>query len=183
MISVQSLKQYLKIDGTTNDSFLAVCIDGAVKEIETYCNRKFEAGTYIDYLNGDNNSRFQVKNYPLTSISLIETRLNDEWSELTDGTCLFILPEINGVQLEKTVLPRGENNVKITYTAGWNEDESEIKTVVLELASLKYYDSPVSGQARLGISSENMGSQASTSNSYKELDWKSKVAKYRKRRF
>ncbi len=182
MISTETLKQYLNIDGTGKDTFLGVCLASASGEVESYCNRKFEYGSYTDYLDGNCNSKFLLKNYPIIEVNGIEVKSGNEWKSYGDSTCQVIY-SINAVLLDSDILPRGKNNIRVNYTAGWNEDEcnDDLKGVLLEMATLNYFNSPLSGQARLGKRSENMTSQASTSSGFKDLDWKEKVNRYRVR--
>lgn len=181
MISTNTLKQYLNVDGTNKDTFLSACIASACREVENYCNRKFEYGTYTDYLDGNCNSKFFIKNYPLIQINSIEVKEFDSWQEIDSPW--NIITEINAVLIDDFYLPRGKYNVRVNYTAGWNTDECnpDLKNTLLEMATINYFNSPLSGQARLGKSSENMGSQVSTGFSFKDLKWQDKVKKYRVR--
>lgn len=182
MLSTSTLKDYLKIDGTGKDTFLKACIDQAVSSIETYCNRKFIYGSYTDYLDGDCAENCFLKNYPVISINSISTRLNDTWEPMEDGTNHFLIPEKNEMQL-MSYLPKGKNNVKITYTAGWNEDEcnKDIENIIIEMASIIYFNSSLSGDSRLGKLSKSLNANTSEWMQYKDLtpDWKRRLDKYR----
>lgn len=54
---------------------------------------------------------------------------------------------------------------------------SDLEQVALEMTALSFYDSP-QGKGRLGIAAENVGSQASQSFTFKEVDWKIILDKY-----
>lgn len=179
MISTETLKQYLNIDGTGKDTFLSACIASAKGEVETFCNRKFTSGDYTDYLEGNCNNLVFLKNFPINEVTSIKY-LNGENFLNLDSTCA-IYENINAIKILNNILPK--RTVKIEYNAGWNADEcnEDLKGVILEMASINYFNSPLSGQARLGKSSENMATQAKTSSSFKEPDWKEKVKKYRVR--
>lgn len=182
MLSTTKLREYLKIDGTGKDTFLKACIDQAVSSIETYCNRKFVYGSYTDYLDGDCAENCFLKNYPVITVNKIEIRLDFEWEPLQDGTNYFIVSAKNQIELN-TELPKGKNNVKITYTAGWNEDEcnKDIENIIIEMASIIYFNSPISGDSRLGKASKSLNANTSEWMQYKDLtpNWKRRLDKYR----
>lgn len=183
MISTETLKQYLNIDGTGKDSFLGACITRAVSEVETICNRKFESGNYTDIVNG--NTKLYLQNYPVNSITKIEVKNFNNWETVSDSTCYIDL-NVNAVFVENVSIPKGKNNVKVTYNSGWGLDEcnKDIENVILEMASIFYYNSPVSGEARLGKTSKSLNSNTSEWIQYRDLnpEWQKKLSKYRIRK-
>jgi len=54
---------------------------------------------------------------------------------------------------------------------------SDLEQVALEMTALSFYDSP-QGKGRLGISSENVGAQATQSFTFKEVEWNKILDKY-----
>jgi len=206
MITVSLLKDYLQISGTSdttgNDTILAVALADAVSEVEAICNRKFTSGTYTQYVTGDNSTTLSIKNYPVLTVQSIEYYNGVDGFESIftspDSTAnsLFIVPDTNSVQLLNGYTlpcstlydaPSITNNIKVVYTSGWADDacNADLKGVLLEMASVFYFNSPNSGKARIGLSSENMASQASESSSFKDLypEWKKRLEKYKIRRY
>jgi len=191
MITVAQLKTYLQITTSDKDDFLQTCIDRAVSDVESYCNRKFTSGSFTQYSNGRyyTNELF-IRNYPVTSItSISEFDGTATWTDIFNSPdvpsdSLFIIPEINQIKLIKGYcFPTGCRNIKVVYTSGWASGMAadDIKAVLLEMASKHYTNSNFSGDALLGKSSVNMNATASESATYVDLtpDWKKRLKKYK----
>lgn len=186
MITLTELKQYLNLTDASKDTFLQNCIDASVKEIEDFCNRKLSPGTYTEYIDGNNKSVIHLRNKPITSITSIECF--DEYETyqnlFTGSDSVFnaveIIPQQNCIKLLKGYyFYKGCKNIKVTYAAGYSTTPDDVKSVLLELATLKYYNSPLSGHARLGKASDNINSVTGQSTTFKEPDWKRVLNKYR----
>ncbi|GEM_PF-5951427 len=52
-----------------------------------------------------------------------------------------------------------------------------ISEVITEIATINFYNSPA-GKGRLGVANENVGSQATQSFTFKELDWKARISNH-----
>lgn len=110
------------------------------ESIETYCNRKFEHGTFIDrFRNLRNVTSVQVEQYPVTEVTSI----------LADDSGLMNLVDY---QLDKdagifyfgdSIFSSGEGTIScadliITYTGGYDPVPAVIQSVVLDFISFKY---------------------------------------------
>lgn len=186
MITLTELKSYLNITDTSKDVFLQSCIDSSVKEIEDFCNRKISTGTYTEFLDGNSKSEIYLRNTPINTITSIsyfdgyDTYDNIFISGDTPLNSAQIISQSNSVRLLKGYFfYKGCKNIKIVYTAGYSTTPDDIKSVLLEIASLKYYNSPLSGHARLGKASDNTSSATGESTSYEKPDWKTVLSKYR----
>lgn len=197
MVSTQELRTYLKIDGTSDDSFLQVSLDSSVASVENYCNRKLTYGEYIQYSNGNGKDELFVTNYPLISVTSIEVFNGfDSWNNLfltsdSDSLPLFIIPELNKIKLTQGFyFSKGQNNIKISYTSGFADSTNgatvgqiynDIKSVILEMSAHFYNNSSYSGKASLGIHSLNVNSAVSESVVFLDLtpQWKNRLKKYR----
>lgn len=186
MITLTELKTYLKITDTSKDAFLQSCIDSSVKEIEDYCNRKLTSGTYTEYLDGNSKSEMYLRNTPINSVTSISYFDGyDTYDDIftvgdTTSNSILIIQQSNLIKLLKGYFfYAGCKNIKIVYTAGYTTTPDDIKSVLLELASVKFYNSPLSGHARLGKASDNVNSATGESTSYKDPDWKTVLNKYR----
>lgn len=186
MITLTELKQYLNITDSSKDTFLQSCIDSSVCEIEDFCNRKLSPDTYVEYLDGNNKTEIYLRNKPINSISSIECF--DEYDTFVDlftgsdtaSNSVQIITQHNLIKLLKGYFfYKGCKNIKITYTAGYSTTPDDIKSVLLELATIKFYNSPLSGHARLGKASDNINSVTGEAVTYKAPDWKTVLNKYR----
>lgn len=188
MITLTELKTYLNITDSNKDSLLQSCIDASVKEIEDYCNRKLSSGTYTEYLNGNGRTEIYLRNYPINEVtSILYYTDYDGYDDIfitgdTPENSVLIIEQTNCIKLLKCYyFFKGCKNIKITYTAGFDTDDApeDIKSVLLELSSIKYYNSPVSGHARLGKASDNVNSATGESTTFKDPDWKTVLNKYK----
>jgi len=72
MISIDELKQYLKISDSSQDAFVQTCVDNAVSNVNDYCCRDFRAGAYTEFVSGKGTPGIKIKNCPLNSVSLLQ---------------------------------------------------------------------------------------------------------------
>lgn len=188
MLSLTKLKSYLNITDNSKDTLLQSCINASVAEIEDICRRKLTSGSYTEYLNGNNKHEIHLRHYPVIAVTSITYFDGYEtWDDLFIGgdtieDSSILIPQTNTLKLLKGYsFYKGCNNIKITYTAGYDEDDSpeDIQSVLLEIASLKYMNSPLSGHSRLGKSSDNVNSATGESTNYQTPEWVSVLNKYR----
>jgi hypothetical protein len=191
IVNLGLFNEYLQIDSdkTTGDSFLTICLADSIAQVENYCNRQFEKGTYVQYSNGDYSQELFLRNYPVTDVQSIEWFDGfSHWKNILVGTdttanTFYIIPETNQVRMMKYWLPKGYRNIRTTYTAGFEDGTcvQDIRGIILEMASIRYFNSPQSGKARLGIASENSKSSASEATVFKDLNivWKNVLMGYR----
>ncbi len=72
LTTLESLKLYLGINGTSSDSQLSSIITGVSKRIENDCGRTFLATNWIEYQNtGQGQKRAQVRNKPVITMSSV----------------------------------------------------------------------------------------------------------------
>lgn len=185
MINVVELKAYLNITDNTTDEFLTDCCNKAIAELETLCNRKFTSGNYTEYYFLDSDVyELYLKNYPIRTVSSCKY-------ESSDGTFTDVTEDISNITvIDDSLLhiaggdyfPKGL--IKTVYTAGFQVSgdygaTQDFKKVLLEMASLHFYNSNKSTQARLGVSNRNVGSQNTSSVSYQTPDFSDFISKYR----
>jgi len=188
MITLQELKTYLNITDDTKDVFLQACIDASVREIEDYCKRKLTSGTYTEYIDGKDKTEIYLRNSPLHSVTSISVyNYYDSYDSIftsgdTASNSTIILTATNSIKLLKGYyFFKGCKNIKVVYVSGYDTDTApqDLKSVLKELASLKFYNSPLSGHARLGKASDNVNSATGESTSFQTPDWKTVLNTYR----
>lgn len=188
MLALTELKTYLNVTDSSKDTLLQSCIDAAIRELEDFCNRRLTEGSYIEYADGNNKTELYLRNTPINSITSIEYFDEyDTYEDLFTGTdtasnSILILTQSNLIKLLKGYFfYKGCKNIKITYTAGYDETNApkDIKNVLTEMASIKFYNSAFSSHARLGKASDNINSATGEAVTYKAPDWKTVLNKYR----
>lgn len=192
MILLNDFKIYLKIDtsNTTNDGFLQSCIDTAVGQIESYCNRRFTNSTYTEYLNGNGCNEIYLRHFPVTKITEIKSLEYDTYVNLlvspdTIDNSTEIISDYNILKLTKGyIFPTSSlnRNIKIEYEAGfaidWNDVPYELKSACKDLAANEFLKSKV-GEGRLGLSGSNLNSGVSDGKTYVDIDVSKILNKYR----
>ncbi len=157
VITNTTLKDYLKIEGSGQDTFLTQCCTWAQALIESYCRRKFEETIYTDEeYRGDGSSILYTRQYPIISVTAI--MIDDTAMTDVESDYVKINKNTGAIYLVSSIFTKKKYpNVIITYKAGFvaaNMPE-EIKYAVCELAALIYKDSD-KGKGRLGIDSDNI---------------------------
>ena len=176
MITLAELKQYLKINDTTQDSFLQTCVDTAINAVIQYCNRDFRLASYTQYFQGNGKNRLFLKNYPINSVSEIkklDTTTYNYIDIITNaGDTIGNSTQLHGdgslVLLKDYTFESGSEkveNIKILYNGGYAAAPDDIKTVCKEIAT-EYYNNAPAGLGRLGKGSENIGGQSSKGSTY-----------------
>ena len=71
LTSLENLKAYLAISGTSDDVILERCIDRATAIIESHCDRKLKARTFFDFLMPEGDRTVRTEEFPIVSIDTI----------------------------------------------------------------------------------------------------------------
>lgn len=161
----------MQISDSSQDGFLQTCADNAISTVTDYCSRDFRAEAYTEYISGKGAPTIKIKNFPLTSVSLLQFYDNSiyDYSNIITGSgdtinnSTRLLSESGEINLVKGYsFEPGENNIKVTYTGGFSTAPADIKGVCLEIAAVYYKNSYAGkGGGRLGLTSQNVGGQSS----------------------
>lgn len=110
-------------DSNLSDQFLNFLIQSASDDIERYTNRKLRARQFTEYQRGQYTKRIYTHQYPiLTVISVHDDLERDfELTSLIDSNDYFINSENGMIELVNGYFQRGVGNIKIVYTAGFDE--------------------------------------------------------------
>lgn len=145
MLTVDSLKQYLKICDNSQDRLLKLLLESAISTVESYIGRKIEKSDYNEVINGDAQREIFTKNYPINSITKISyntgTHETPVWEDLDKVDYTYKSTTWN-IYLKEHLI-RGFQNYKIEYNAGYTEVPADIQICILKLAS-KYYNTSTS---------------------------------------
>jgi len=133
--SLTNFKDYIKFgSGTDYDHVAERLLASATWEVERYCKRKLRGRTYganglsAEYQNGNGKSRLYTNQYPIISVTeLYDDPERDFGSDtLKTSTDYYIFSEQGVIQLNAdavlgTVFGGGKANIKLIYTAGYDE--------------------------------------------------------------
>ena len=153
-VSLSEFKTFLKIDGTDEDSFLALCINASVSAVENHIKRVLVSSEFNLYLDAfppiaENNeyrifnaSEIYLPNPPTIQILSIKT-YNEANVESTFSSSNYLLDAVNGriyLDDDKTWPTdlRNKNAVKINYTCGYGTCPDGLKQAVMVYAGQLY---------------------------------------------
>lgn len=71
LTSLENLKNYLDITGTSDDVILEGCIDRATGIIESHCDRKLKSRTYYEFLMPEGDRTVRTEEHPIISVDAI----------------------------------------------------------------------------------------------------------------
>jgi len=185
IISLTLFKLFNKIatDDVTLDEYLSQLLEQAEDSAESYCNRKFLVSDYVEYYSGDNTNTLLLDNFPIQNVSKIERYDGENWTELVEGedyTRLII--DKDKIILDGGIFEKGSYNYRVTYQAGYKEEEmpEDIKLGLLELSCIYFNESKV-GDGNLLINSKDRNQMTeSYDKNAEDKVLKYRFAKYRK---
>jgi hypothetical protein len=156
--TLSECKAYLGLgtNATLDDALITSIGDAVLDFMQTYTGRKILQDTYTETLNGRGESGIPVKNTPITGIS----------SLLIDG--LAIQSASNSysygyafddffVYLRGYKFSRGQQNIQITYTGGYNPVPNDWKQAHIEFVAYKYKQ-----KDRIGVTNITTGGITTT---------------------
>lgn len=173
MILLGEYKEILGIEGNTEDEFIEQSrleIEGKVKET---LNRDLEIQDYVEVYDGANDEELVLNQYPIVSVSKLEiyggldgagNEVWDEWVQGEDYERLVITSTKDRLYMIGASFPRGSQNVRITYRAGYDIIPYEIQQACKKLMLLYYGE--VKKNKSLGKSSVSDGSGFSKTTSF-----------------
>lgn len=168
-------KSFAKISNTTYDTLLTILINSVTEIIERYCNRRFKQTTYTnELLDSDGGEALFVKNIPVISSSTIT--LQERNSDENEDDWETVDAEDYYVDYDSGIIYKigagnwlaGRQRYRITYTAGYNFDNSSTyleDTVAadVELACWKLVDNVFNKRGQVSnIKSESLGDYSVT---------------------
>ena len=146
LITLQQLKDYLKITDNTSDSLLTSAIKQAGDFIESYTGRKLEMTDYTLRMDGNGQDELLLPHYPvntLTSFSYNTGTLgNPIWTPFDTNNYIFD-PDTGIVSLTFS-LNRGIKNIQVVFNAGYDLSEScdsknnDLQRATMQIATYYY---------------------------------------------
>jgi hypothetical protein len=193
LISLDDLKTYLKIAGTTLDAFLTDAIEKAGAQLDVVTNRSLLYQTDEEIYIGNGLDRIFTKNFPVAyvnEVTVYNKNGNYEYDDLFDSPdtvsdSLIVQKHGERLLLKKGYVFAKDFFVKIDYTWGYDIGQSgehktpeDLQSAVIQLAA-DYYLQSFQGDSRLGKSAVNVGGAATSGTKYKPVDLTNIIARYR----
>jgi hypothetical protein len=152
-----SKQDVLKFLGMEDDSIDKVnelierLITAKTSAIANYIGHDFVlASDYTEYYNGDGGRRLYTDNYPINSVTLLNDDIDWDFDSSTDISSddYRISNDKRYILLKDDIFTEAQQNVKITYNAGYTSIPDDLKQVCVEEVSRSYNE-----KLNIGISS------------------------------
>lgn len=139
-VTLNDVKNFIGMSGTdvTTDTLLEDIINSVSSLFETYTNRKFKSRDYTEYYNGMDKSLLFTNQYPISSVLGIWDDSEWIWDDNTeiDSSKYRV---VNEYIIFKDVILRNYNeNIKITYTAGFTSIPYDLKQACISESARIY---------------------------------------------
>lgn len=143
LTTLSMAKTYLKIPAleTSQDTLVQFFIDTASEMLASETDRKLEAQTVVDKFHGRSSNIIVLTEWPVNSIA--ELRF-DQSSQFTSPQTLIDPDEYSlgddgtTIVLHKRTVPKGYNNVRITYNAGYTPIPKDLENACLWMVFYYY---------------------------------------------
>ncbi len=151
-LNLATVKNYLRIDFTDDDTLLTTLIQSARERAEQYCNRAFITQTLGAYYDKIERS-FGLPRAPIQNVSSVQLIYLDEVSNLNANADYFVLGnQDKWITITATTynLPPGFSpgddisryHLNVTYTAGygnsWTSVPAGIQEAIMKMAGAAY---------------------------------------------
>jgi hypothetical protein len=96
------------------------------------------ADDYTDYYNGDGGNRIYTNNSPINSVDEINDDVDWDWESSTEITDFKISTDKTYILLKDNVTSYGDQNIKVTYNAGFATIPVDLRDVCIEEVARAY---------------------------------------------
>lgn len=131
LLTVQQVRDFIKLDGTTDTSVIEFIINGVSSAIENFCHSKFIDVAVVETLDGPGLNKIIVEFCPIKSLTSV--KFDSVAQTLTDF-------KFNGrsgiVYFQYGVFAEGFQNIEIAYISGYGANMAAMPADVI-LAALK----------------------------------------------
>lgn len=125
VISVQELKDYLRVDSSVDDTMLEAFINAATSQIEARLNRPLRSQRWFYYIDYSDltTGLIYVNKAPVTAITSIQYYDSNNTLQTLSSSNYFASLSSNPCKIKVMTLPNIYNRldaVKVTFTAGYS---------------------------------------------------------------
>jgi len=163
LVSMDQLKELLKITGSAEDTIVANTINRASELAATYCGRRFVVETYTEFYDGKGKKEMLLRNYPINSVTSLNVDIERDFDSDTDidvSADVMIDKKAGILRLwnDESTFAKGRGNVKVVYSAGYTAGTNvpyDLQDAVLMIC-MHFYKRIYQDQ-RIGLQSETIG--------------------------
>lgn len=151
LVKVTEVKDWIKIAGSDDDAVITQILDSALNRVEEYLNFTLETNTYTaEKYDGTGTNKLVLYQFPITSITTLEVydgldsdgaEVWDTWAQNTDYDRLVVVKGGGYIYLDGAWFPYGNQNIRMTYVAGWSTTTVPEKIIkaILDLCYIYYH--------------------------------------------
>lgn len=137
LATLSELKTYLGITWSDSDALLTIFLQGADAAIIKYIGRWIEAANYIEQYDGKAQLMFNLKQYPVNSV----TSISENDGTFTTPVRTVVDADDYSVDSDTWIvnflypMERGFKNYQVVYNAWYETVPAELKLICLQLAA------------------------------------------------
>lgn len=171
LVLLSEYKEILDITGNTEDEFVEQAKYEVEAKVKSFLNRDLDVLAYTEVYDGTGDNKLVLNQFPINSISKVEvydgldslgSEVWDEYIQNDDYERLVIDDSL--IYLIGSMFPEGEQNIRITYNAGYSTIPYEVQQACKKLMLLYYGE--VKKTKTIGKSSVSEGSTFTKTTSY-----------------
>lgn len=140
LITLQQLKDYLKITDNTSDDLLSSAIDQASSFIVSYTGRNLEATDYTLRIDGNGQDELLLPTFPINSLTSLSynsgTLGTPIWTPYSVDEYMFDWP--TGVVSLTFRLCRGIKNIQVVFNAWFDPIPNDLQRATMQIATYYY---------------------------------------------
>ena len=176
LTTLANVKAYFVLGTDTgNDTLISTLIVNVTKEVQNYTRRKLVDDDYVEYYNGHGDNYLETNEYPINSIASIYDDIDRAYGASTlisSADYIFIAgtknAEIGKIIYDGSVFDKGDQNIKISYNAGYATIPSDLEHAAICLVGAYLFESMK--QINISIEGEQDVPSRLRKNAYKIFD-------------
>lgn len=185
LTTLNMAKTYLKIPlaETSQDALVEFFINAASELIERETDRKLKAQSVVDTLHGRSSNMVMLSQWPVNSIT--ELRI-DNSSDFTESSTLIDADEYrigddkNTLVILSQTFPKGYNNIRVTFNAGYSTIPSDLEHSCLWMV---FYYHKMRIAEDIGRSSRSKGDESTSMIQEAPAEVKNTILRYKRTEF
>jgi uncharacterized phiE125 gp8 family phage protein len=163
LTTLDNVKQYLEITSTNSDALLSRMITAASAFITSWLSRNFIQATYTETYNGSGSTTQLLRQTPIVSVSSLVVNTitvppspdGVQAGYVFDDMALYLIGmSTYGWSYPVYYFPRGKQNIKVTYTAGYATVPADVEQACIELVGKQF-----NRRKHLDVSNKNLGTE------------------------
>ena len=137
LTTLAAFKAYAGVENDNSDPLIERLVTAYSEAVRQYTNRDFTLGSYSRTFDGRNHTRQLLPQYPIRSVSAVQVGTSVVPARASFGLPGFAFDETS-VILSGHRFERGEANILISWTAGYDTVPADIEEAVLKWIAVSY---------------------------------------------